>query len=258
MTNRRYDFTLAAAVGASQRIDVGGSYVKVLAAGGGSVGVKLDGGQEIELQAGQGFRMLPRADGSIPQFRDVTVRNLQAVANVGSIFIGSAGFEDSRITGTVSVADQSSDKSLAGNQFWGSLGQAASAGQCAIATLQANGKTVVIKGISVQSTTAGIIVVAFGSNIGTSAPAPAAFNGNKVQGGAASSARVAAGYAAGTTPTGAEVPGYQLLAVPTVPANTLVNVPLTTPLILRGTACLVINAFALNRDINSVLDFEEI
>lgn len=71
MTNRVYDFTLAAVIGASQRMDVSGGYFKVLTAPGGSIGVKLDGGPEIQLMAGQGLRL---PDGQ--SFRDVIVKNL--------------------------------------------------------------------------------------------------------------------------------------------------------------------------------------
>ena len=103
MTNRAYDFNLAS--GLSTRLDVSGSYLKLLSASAGAVGIKVDGGSEILLKPGQGYRVLAQKDGQINSFRDVTVRNLQSSTNAGSIYIGTAGFEDSRITGDVTIVD---------------------------------------------------------------------------------------------------------------------------------------------------------
>jgi hypothetical protein len=117
MTNKVYDFTLAATLGATQRFDVGGAYIKVTSAPGGNIGVKLDSGQEIALLEGQGLRLPEGAT-----FRDVTIRNLQAVANVGKIFIGDAGFEDTRITGIVSITDTGRLRTIADEAFIGTIG----------------------------------------------------------------------------------------------------------------------------------------
>jgi hypothetical protein len=147
MTNRVYDFTLAAVLGASQRFDVSGAYVKVLSAPGGNIGVKLDGGQEIALLEGQGFRLAPGSS-----FRDVTIRNLQAASNVGTIFIGDSGFEDSRIAGVVQVIDTERRKVIDNNAFRASMSQAGGgAGSTCIQIFNpaASGKLLYVNGITI-------------------------------------------------------------------------------------------------------------
>ena len=155
MSNRLYDFTLAAAVGAAQRVDALGGFLKVIAAPGGAIGVKLDGGAEIQLLEGQGVRL---PDGQ--QFREVTVRNLQAVANAGSIFIGDSRFEDSRITGVVSVIDGGRARTLAGQAFVGYVSVTGSAGCVPVVELFNNfatGVRTVIKALRLSTPTAGVI-----------------------------------------------------------------------------------------------------
>jgi len=129
MTNRVYDFTLAAALGASQRFSVSGSFVKVLSAPGGRVNVKLDSGQDMSFLEGQGFRML---EGD--EFGGLTLSNLQAVANVGTLFIGDSTFVDDRVTGVVQVIDTERRKVLDGNAYHTAASQAG--GGAGSATIQ--------------------------------------------------------------------------------------------------------------------------
>jgi hypothetical protein len=256
MTNRVYDFTLGAVLGATQRLDVAGGYAYVISAPGGNIGVKLDGGAEIALLEGQGFRLPPDKT-----FRDVTIRNLQAVANAGSIFIGEAGFEDRRISGNVRVIDQAFDKTLSGNQFWQSATCAASAGLGSCIYLQGNGgggKRVAVKRLSVQSPAAGNVLVMFASSHGSVAAAATVLNSKVIGGSASGSARMNSVNVAAATPSAVEFTGVAGWCRVEVPAATSIAVPLDTPIILSGNQALVISAEALNRQVGAIFDLEEI
>ena len=108
MASKVYDFTLPATLGASQRFDVRGNYVKLVESTG-AVIVKAETGEEWALLAGQGFR-LPESR----PFGAVTIRNATGSACVGTLFIGDSFFEDSRIAGNVGVIDSSSSDVLSG------------------------------------------------------------------------------------------------------------------------------------------------
>jgi len=98
-----YDVTMAP--GASTQIPALGSYAKVYSAPGGSVQVKLDGGDGFSLMEGQGVRL---PDGQT--FRDINVRNTSGVAQTVLLFVGDARFEDTRITGSVRIIDEVTDR----------------------------------------------------------------------------------------------------------------------------------------------------
>jgi hypothetical protein len=256
MTNRVYDFTLAAVLGATQRFDVSGAKVYVTSAPGGNIGVKMDSGPEIALLEGQGFSLPPGNT-----FRDVTIRNLQAVANAGSIFIGEAGFEDRRISGNVRVIDQSADKTTSGNQFLQSVSQVATGAQGSFVYMMGNGgggKRVVVKRISVQSLTAGEVLIMFGSDAGTIADAATPLNSKLIGGAQSGSARINAVAVAAATPSGAELTGATNWVRVQVPAATTVAVPLETPIILAGQQVIGVSAEALNRQLGAIFDIEEI
>lgn len=93
-----YDVTLAP--GAAANIAALGSFCKVLSAPQGSVSVKLDGGESFSLLAGQGVRL---PDGK--SFRDVAVINKSSATQLVLVFVGDSRFEDTRITGIVSVTN---------------------------------------------------------------------------------------------------------------------------------------------------------
>lgn len=112
MSSNIYDFSLAANVGASQLLNVQGTRVLVLSALGGQVEVTTDKGDKFKLLEGQGFDS-ESTDG----FNWIMVRNLQAVANAGTIFAGDEFFIDRRITGTVSVVDSAKERTRANLAF---------------------------------------------------------------------------------------------------------------------------------------------
>jgi hypothetical protein len=91
-----YDVTLAPGVAAN--IPVLGDYIKVRSAPFGLVEIKLDGGEAYLLDEGLGVR-LPEGK----TFRDVQIKNKAATAQTVLLFIGNSRFEDSRITGRVSI-----------------------------------------------------------------------------------------------------------------------------------------------------------
>ena len=154
MTNRVYDFTLAAAASSVQRFDVAGGFVKVLTAPGGVVGIKIDNGQEIACLAGQGFRL---PDGQ--SFRDVIVRNISGVAQVGSIFIGDQRFEDSRVTGTVDVVDGAKARSILNTAGVGHINVPAVAANQSAGQLwnESTTQRLIVKQMLIGSTIAGLV-----------------------------------------------------------------------------------------------------
>ena len=111
MASRIYDFTLAASIGATQRLDVMASRVKILSCSY-PVEVRTDTGDVYSLLSGQGFN-LPTGK----TFREVVLRNTVAAAQSGTLFIGDESFEDSRITGEVNIIDGERLKVLAGYAF---------------------------------------------------------------------------------------------------------------------------------------------
>ena len=84
MSSNSYDFTLGAAVGASQLLNVTGSRLSLISASGGMVEVTTDNGKKYKLLEGQGF-----AFPAGKTFNWVSIRNTQAAANLGTVFIGS-------------------------------------------------------------------------------------------------------------------------------------------------------------------------
>lgn len=251
MSNRQYDFTLSAVLGSSQRIDATGSKLKVLTSPAGPVGIKIDGGPEIQLMEGQGFNMPPGKT-----FRDVLVRNLQAVANTGTIFIGEEGFEDSRVTGNVKVIDQAVDKTAGGNQFAGSITKPAVAGAWGLIGVKANTKRVAVKRIVVASDTAGTLGLWFATGAPTVNPGGAASWQNKMSNGAASDCQKVTGESAGA-PTAGELPGGVNWLNIQVSANVPSEIPITTPIVLAAGAVLIVGGWAVNRQLQVVMDLEE-
>ena len=94
-----YDVNLPA--GGIANIAALGSYLKIRSAPYGLVEVKLDGGESYLLDEGLGIRL---PDGK--SFRDVSVRNKSPTQQTVLVFIGDTHFEDTRVTGFVSVTNK--------------------------------------------------------------------------------------------------------------------------------------------------------
>lgn len=177
----------------------------------------------------------------------------------GVVRLGIGRVASARLVGTVSVIDQSADKTMAGNQFYGSCQIAATAGG-SVAVLQAvggGGKRVIVKRVAVSSATAGAVLIFHGSAMGSLGDANIPIRSKLVNGAVSSSARMLAASIAGTVPSAGEVSGTYGVARIYVPANTLTPIPLDTPIVLSGTAVLGVNAETANRDLVVYFDVEE-
>lgn len=255
MTNRVYDVTLGAAIGSTATIGASGTKVKLLVAAAGPVGVKVDGGPEYTLSAGQGFRL---QDGAV-SFRDITVRNLQAVAQTVQLFVGDSYFDDTTITGNVKVIDQAADKTSAGGQFMGGLIAPANGALTSVSLLHGNGTTkrLAVRAVWLASGLAGILQLGIGTGGGTFVTGGNAMQ-NKLVGGPAPDGRMAVANSASITPTTGEIGGRQQIMQILVTANVPLYVPFVTPIVLSGTQCLYANSALINRDVQPVFEWEEL
>lgn len=162
-----YDVTLAP--GASGNIAALGSYAKVSSAPAGAIQMRFDGGEAYSLMEGQGIRL---PDGC-SHFRDVTIKNTAAIAQTILVFIGDSRFEDTRITGIVSVVDGGKARSIANTAFLGYVGVTASAGNMSTSQIfnPSTTKRLVVKRITVTSTLAGQLSLAqLATNLTASGP----------------------------------------------------------------------------------------
>lgn len=108
MGSKVYDFSMGA--GQPQRFDVRGFSFRLLMASQGPLIVRTDEGEEWEVRPGQGFHVRENAQGLIVPFNSLTIRNPSTTtASAGKIFIGDAGFDDSTVTGNVSIVDAVGD-----------------------------------------------------------------------------------------------------------------------------------------------------
>jgi len=240
-----YGVTLAA--NASAQVPAMGSFVKVISAPSGSVQVKLDGGEGYSLLEGQGVRL---PDGQT--FRDVQVKNLTTLAQTVSIFVGDSRFEDSRITGVVTVIDSAKKRSRDGQAFIAPFTQiVAAAGQNP--TLQAfnatnSGIVGYISKVTIYSGTAQL--VRFGHNdtiLATITGSPA----NKSAGGVAGSLICANESRAGTPPN--FVFWNQYL----IPANSTFTLTFDEPLVLPLGKALVLQGVTVATDLGGGFEYTQ-
>lgn len=245
MTNRVYDVTLAAAVGASQRIDAGGALIKVLTCSFGAIGVKLDSGPEIILRPGQGVRMLPGE-----AFRDVIVRNTEAVAKSATVFIGDSRFEDSTVSGVVEVMDGGRSRTLANQAFLGYVGAPAGGGAVPCAQLlnpAASGKRLLVKAMRMSTTAAGTLSITRHAAALAQGPYDPA---NKRLGGATSSARMYRDLAL------AAAPGTTIEAM-SIGANAVVPIVLQEPIVIEEAQGLVVSNSVAASTLTACFEFVE-
>jgi hypothetical protein len=258
MASKTYDFTLAA--GQVQRLDVRGFALKIVSASSnGSILARTDTGEEWELKAGQGFHAMVNSQGLVLPFGAVTLRNPSAlVAISGKVFIGDAGFDDSTVTGNVSIIDQGIDKTLAGYQLLQSASQGATSGQGSLIAMRPQGRTVAVRSLCIQSTIAGSIVLGYGTGGGTALGGTWSAVKSKLANGTAPLAQLTTtNLIAGAQPTTGEVTGYVSAASYFVGASVFQRIPFDPPIVLTGSNVLTIVANALNRDIGVVFEGEE-
>lgn len=257
MASRNYDFTLSAAVGATQRIDVMGCRVKVISATA-QVEVRTENGDVYQLLAGQGFSLPKNARGEQINFREVVIKNLTAAANTGVVFIGDEYFEDSRITGDVTVIDNGASKTINGGQFLGVAQQNGSAGVFSVIALQSSTKRVAVKRAIITSATTGFVLI--GRATGVPAVNPQAYGGvlNKLLGGPVSSFSRFGGTIAAATPTNPELPGWADTIYWPVTVGVPFELPITTPIIIPINSVWWAQGANFNSTISLTLDFEEL
>lgn len=252
MASRIYDFTLGASVGATQRLDVMAARVKIISSVY-AVEVRTDTGDVYSLLAGQGFS-LPAGQ----TFREVVLRNTVAIAQAGVVFIGDESFEDSRVTGDVTVIDASASKTNLGKQFFASDANNANAVAYCLICLNANGARAAVKRLLIYSSVAGTVTMGSYTSAGTATPLAGSLV-NMLFGGAASTVKSGASITAAATPTAGEVPGYLQFLRVYVQANQTLEINLQdAPFVISGTVGLAILGQALNRDLGVGFRVEEL
>jgi hypothetical protein len=135
---------------------------------------------------------------------------------------------------------------------------AAAAGQGSVAFVVAAVKKLVIKGISVQSSIAGSVLIGYGAGGGSVAGLAAGNLNPKLIGSAVSNALQGSQNIAGLYPTGGEFTGSGRIAGIYIPANVQTPVPITTPFLLTAGQNFWCASNALNRDVSMVIDVEEV
>lgn len=180
-----------------------------------------------------------------------------ATAQTVEIFISSSAAGSKRQPGNVRVIDQSVDKTGSGNQYMQSVSQGASAGVVSLVNVAANGKTLAIKRLQFSSSVAGPVNIIYGTGVGT-ANATATAMRNKKVGSSSSTSQLGIGYTAALLPTAGEMPGANYWTFANVQANTAVELPLTTPIVISGTQFVGVSATVVNRDISVTVDCEEV
>lgn len=177
----------------------------------------------------------------------------------GIVRVGLGRVNSARLLGNVRIIDAAGEKTLAGSQFWGSISTVAIVGNVSLVFVKPGASKFYVKAISVQSTVAGDVVVGIGAGDGTtiSGGGSVAMR-NKLINGAGSVGLIGSGQSVGAVPTGAEVPGWGEIARTFISANSPAPLPLTTPLLVQGTARLYVSGVAVNRNVSAILDVEEV
>lgn len=252
--SRSYDFSLAAALGAARVIQATGTRCKLIAASG-PVQVRTDGGAVYDLLPGQGFNM-PQGEA----FREIFLSNGQATVNDGTLFVGDETFIDDRITGDVNVIDNSAAKTLMQTQFTSNPGKVAVAAKYGAVLLRATTRRLAIRKMAASSSIAGQLEFFICSGVPDPGTAPSSGAGTLNKSIGATAGTAVRWYCEPTLAQAgaADFGGAAQIFAPYAMANTLVEMPLTTPLVLPLTYFIGVHSRAVNRDINLYLDFEEL
>lgn len=252
---RSQDFNIPA--GAAITVSMRLSYLRCMVLNGGLGAYLLvqlpAGGGDVPLLPGQGFDLVETVDG-------VILKNPQATAISGSVVLGDGRFHDGRVTGNVTVVDQSTDKTAAGQQFMGSYARTAGAGAFAIVGFRANAKTVSIYRLMFGCTSSCLATVFTCTGDPTTSPVVSTGIGrNLIAGvGAASSCRGITGEAAAAGPTAGELPGVGQFATLLLSASVLLDISLDTPIRLNPGQGLVLVPNVAAVTAFAVAQFEEL
>jgi hypothetical protein len=181
-----------------------------------------------------------------------------AVAQTIELLITNGRGGTRRQPGNVKVIDQGIDKTRAGNQFVGAPALNGVAAVFSIVSVYPAAKIAAIKRLLVSCATAGTIYIGTGTGAPTTNPVAQGGMRNKLIGGAVSDMQRALGTCAAQPPTVGEVPGYSGLFTMPVPANSYVEIPLTTPIVIGPGQYLVIVGAAINSNVSALIDWEEV
>lgn len=183
----------------------------------------------------------------------------------GTFRLGVGVVGSSRLTGIVKVIDQSFDKTLSGNQFFGGTANSADAVNQSIVSIrlsaagQAAGKRISVKKLILSSPSAGDFMLNGGSNTGTSISGVVASAFNKLIPGSGPSAILNGNIAAPSIALAAgEMAGaFQLGGRLSVAASTVFIVPFSEPIVITGTGVLAVLGITANRQVNATFEWEE-
>jgi hypothetical protein len=172
--------------------------------------------------------------------------------------LGIGQVSSSRIAGTVRVVDQGADKTRGMQQFITSISSVANAGLLSVVGIAPQTVPIAIKRLALSSATAGFAGVYVATGQGTANPSYPIAPKNKLMGGVGSTARTTTGNCALSQPTAGEVPGAAIWFSLYVPANSVVEVPMTTPMVLNPGSAIIAHGGSINRDLIALFDYEEL
>jgi hypothetical protein len=240
----QYDFSLAA--GAAQSFDVVGTFVKYQT-GTGLIRVRMSMGEYVDLLPGQGVFSV--------NYTRFTVTDRSGANNVGALLAGDFDFRDSRITGDVTVIDNSKNNVMSGSNFVSNrsiVGVAANYLMLQIFNPAGSGKRVAINGLSITSTLGATISM----GLSLADIAGDTRNGwNKRSGGASSATRINALY--DTTMTFAAAGAITSYGGFLMTAGVTMPIPIKQPIILfEGQGIVFVNGTVASGT-SLFADFEE-
>lgn len=241
------------AAGAVKRFERAGRYVEIIEATG-RLNIELTGPNgdlaDDMRQAMSGFY-------SEEKFSGMTIENPETFQQTIRLMLSNGRGGSRRQPGTVRVVDQSAEKTLGGQQFYGSVRSNAGAGVVSFVGLHANGANVAVRAIVMQSNTAGEVMLGWGTGQGT-ALASSFTVPNKNIGGATGTVRRCTGNATSAAPSGAELPGYVDNSRFYISANAPFLIEFKEPIIISGTQVMTVNGQVVNRMIDAVWVGEEL
>ena len=166
-------------------------------------------------------------------FSAFSITNGATAQSVTLLIIEAGRGGSRRQPGIVRVVDQSIDKTAAGAQFLGSATNGRALIKFNLVGIKAGTKSIILKRLLVSSTTSGQMALYRANADATlDAVVSAGFSNNKLFGGAASLASSVIASSAAAGPTALELPGILGLVGLFLNANSLTEVPLTSPILL--------------------------
>lgn len=180
-----------------------------------------------------------------------------SAACTGTVRLGMGDVESARLVGRVSVVDEGALKTQAGSQFHGQVRCTAAGALFSLCGILAGAKRVAVKRLGIVSDTAGRSLLLYGTGAPTSFPGSQVIY-NKRYGQASAQATRVTGRAAAQQPTAGELPGNVALQSVYLPANTMQELLLTTPIVLDPGYCLIVSGPAANVEMGMQFDVEEL